>query len=120
MLLDLQNGTRPEWRTTHICKELAHFNIDVAALGETRMLDGGRIDKVGSGYSIWKGKLASECQIYRVGFAVRTSLVHAHNILPKVIDDHLMSLHMTLPHDNFMTIISVYAPTLDSVKDEFY
>lgn len=89
------------------------LHTNVVALSETRILNGGRIDKARSGYSIWKGKLAPESQIYRVGFVVRTSLVHAHNLLPKVINEHLMSLHIPLSHDNFMTIISVYAPTFD-------
>lgn len=121
MLLTHQDGERPERRTVLVCSVLAFFIIDVVALSETRILDEGRIDKVGSTYSIWKMK--PECQIHGVGFAIRTSLMQAHNLLPKAINKRLISLRIPLPHAIFLILISVYMPTLDSdehVKDKFY
>lgn len=53
----------------------------------------------------------------------RPSLVHSHNLFPKAINKRLISLRIHLPHDNLLTLISVYTSTLESdepVKDEFY
>lgn len=70
-----------------------------------------------------KGNLLKNTR-YMECFVIRTSLVHAHNLLPKAISKCLISsLLILLLHDNFLTLISLYIPTLDydeSVEDEFY
>ncbi|XP_076069222.1 uncharacterized protein LOC143041277 [Oratosquilla oratoria] len=67
---------RPERRTALVCKELARFNIDVAALSETRLPEEGNIREAGTGYTVfWKGKAPEEPRIHGVGFAIRSQLV---------------------------------------------
>nr|XP_027219088.1 craniofacial development protein 2-like [Penaeus vannamei] len=87
-LMDARDTDRPERRTALVSRELTRFNIDVAALSETKLLGEGQITEVGSVYTFfWKGKN------------------------PKT----------TAPR--FITLISVYAPTLDAedhVKGAFY
>lgn len=101
-LLDLQDGAMPKGRTTLVCKDLVRFNIDVAALSESRILDEGRIRIF---YLLEKGKLAPEHRIHGMGFVVRTPLVHTHNLLPKAINERLMTLLIPLHHDDFLTLI---------------
>jgi len=51
-LQDTSNSERLERRTALVCKELARFNIDVAALSETRQAEDGNIREVVSNYTI--------------------------------------------------------------------
>ena len=123
-LQDKSDVDRPERRTALICKELARFNIDVAALSETRLSGEGNIREAGSGYTIfWKGKDQDEPRIHGVGFAIRSQLVHQHNLVPTAISERVMSIRMPLTRNRSLTLISVYAPTLtseDEVKASFY
>ena len=49
---------RPGRRTALVSKELSRYNIDIAALSETRLADTGELEEVASGYTFyWKGKL---------------------------------------------------------------
>lgn len=122
-LIDRPSTTRPERRTALVGLELARFNIDVAALSETRLPDEGQRSEASSGYTFfWKGKPASERRIHGVGFAVKTSLVREHHLLPEHVNERISTLRMPLLH-GFVTIISVYAPTLtsdDDMKESFY
>lgn len=122
-LLDTQSSRRPERRTALVCSELARFKIDVAALSETRLSEEGQLIEHGADYTIfWKGKPASEPRTHGVGFAIKTSLVRAHNLQPLHINERLSSIRIPLRHGH-ITIISAYAPTLDSdsdVKESFY
>ena len=59
-LLDNTASDRPERRTAIIDRELASFDIDVAALSETRPSGEGQLRK-GGGYTFyWKGKAPGE------------------------------------------------------------
>ena len=94
-LQDVANSNRPERRTALVCKELAHFNIDVAALSETRLPGEGNIREEGTGYTIfWKGKASEEPRIHGVGFAIRSQLVKRHNLAPKAISERLMTVRI--------------------------
>ena len=123
-LQDKTDTNRPERRTALICKELARFNIDVAALSETRLADEGNIREAGSGYTIfWKGKATDEPRIHGVGFAIRTQLAQQHNLIPTAINERIMTVRIPLTRDRFLTLVSVYAPTLtsdDDAKASFY
>ncbi|VDM02483.1 unnamed protein product [Schistocephalus solidus] len=58
-----------------------------------------------------------------VAFAILNDIVGRLPGLPQVINDHLMSLRLTLWGDKFATIISAYAPPMtssDQAKDKFY
>ncbi|KAK3895118.1 hypothetical protein Pcinc_001133 [Petrolisthes cinctipes] len=91
-LQDVADINRPERRTALVCKELARFNIDVAALSETRLPEEGNIREAGTGYAIfWKGKAHEEPRIHGVGFAIRSQLVQQHNLAPTAINERLMT-----------------------------
>ena len=118
-LQDVANTNRPERRTALVCKELARFNIDVAALSETRLPGEGNIRETGTGYTIfWKGKASEEPRIHGVGFAIRSRLVQQHNIAPKAISERLMTVRIPITQNRYITLISVYAPTLTSPDDD--
>ena len=62
-------------RTALIACELARYNIDIAALSETRLTDEGSLVEMGTGYTcFWSGLPTVARRIHGVGFAVRTSL----------------------------------------------
>ncbi|XP_076059549.1 uncharacterized protein LOC143036186 [Oratosquilla oratoria] len=123
-LMDTRDTDRPERRTALVSRELARFNVDVAALSETRIPGEGQITEVGSGYTFfWKGKNPEDHHSQGIGFAVKTQLVKAHNLTPHAINERITSLRLPLPKKQFITLVSVYAPTLDAekhVKGSFY
>jgi exonuclease III len=77
-----------------------------------------------SGYTFFRsGEPEGERRGAGVGFAIRPSLVTHLSDLPNGISERLISLRVPLKHDLFMTLISVYASTLTSAKediDKFY
>uniref|UniRef100_UPI00398F0602 uncharacterized protein n=1 Tax=Pristiophorus japonicus TaxID=55135 RepID=UPI00398F0602 len=123
-LLDRADTTRPEKRTALIARELQRYNIDIAALSETRLTEEGCVSELGSGYTFyWKGKAENENRIYGIGIAVKTSLMQQFPNLPEGINERLMKLHFPLNAKCHITIISAYAPTLpspDEMKERFY
>ena len=63
-LMDTANSDRPERRSALVSRELARFNIDVAALSETRLADEGKIQETAAEYTIfWIGKTSEEPRI---------------------------------------------------------
>lgn len=122
--MDNKNSDRPERRTALIGKELQRYNVDIAAISETRLPDEGQRTELGSGYTFfWKGKPLEQRRLHGVGFAIKTKLVSQLNIHPTGISERIMSLRLPLEGRNFVTILSVYAPTLDSedeTKESFY
>lgn len=52
------------WQTAIISRELKRFQIDIAALSETRLDDEGQLREEKGGYTFyWKGKTADEQRI---------------------------------------------------------
>ena len=95
--MDRKDCARPARRTALIGLELQRYNIDIAALSETRLADTGSITEVGASYTFfWSGKAADERREAGVGFAIRTSLVGHLESLPKGINDRLMMLRLPL------------------------
>ena len=123
-LLDRAETNRPERRTALVAKELSRYNIDIAALSETRLADEGQLSEAGSGYTFfWVGKPADHPRMSGVGFAIRNSLLPKLESLPKGINDRLMSIRIKLRDNRYLTLVSVYAPTLtndDTTKELFY
>ena len=63
-------------RTALIAGELARYNIDIAALSETRLPDEGSLVEMWTGYTFYSSGLPSVARrIHGVGFAVRTALL---------------------------------------------
>ncbi|KAJ4926044.1 hypothetical protein JOQ06_008228 [Pogonophryne albipinna] len=123
-LTDNQASDRPERRTAIISRELGKFQIDIAALSETRLADEGQLKEEKGGYTFfWKGKPANEPRIHGVGFAIKNCLINHLHELPVGINERLMTIRLMLASSQMATVISAYAPTLDAqdeVKEAFY
>lgn len=124
-LLDSYGRTeRPHRRTALIAAELRRYNIDIAALCETRLLDEGSLIEEGSGYTFfWKGYPPGGQHLHGVGLAIKNTLLPRLTETPVGISERLMTLRIPLAKNRFATLLSVYAPTLPSdteVKDSFY
>ena len=73
--MDTRNDTRPQRRTALVASELGRYNVDIAALSETRLADEGSLTEIGEGYTFfWKGLPEVEHRIHGVGLVIRTSL----------------------------------------------
>ena len=107
-----------------VSRELARYNIDIAALSETRMLGENMFEEVGAGYTFFlKGNpLDGKCY-HGVGFAIRTELLFLlQGKYPTGINERLMKMSLSLD-DCTVSMISAYAPTLgqsDENKGCFY
>ena len=116
-LLDLDSSKHPERRTAIVAKELARYRIDIAALSETRLSEEDQLTESGAGYTFfWKGKPNGERRVGGVGFAIRSELTN-HLEQPHSFSERIMRLRVPLPSKRFVTILSVYAPTLDSSEE---
>ena len=107
-----------------VSRELARYNIDIAALSETRVLGDTVLTEAGGGYTFYlKGKDSGEKCHHGVGFAIRSKLVdHLQGSLPIGINERLMTMSLPL-EDTTLSLISAYAPTLassDESKETFY
>ena len=117
-LLDDKNNCRPERRTALVACELKRYNIDIAALAETHKEGDGQLEEVGGGYTFfWKGKPKEERREAGVGFAIRSNIVKKLKELPVPINERLMTLRLHLKGGRFATLISAYAPTLNSCEE---
>ncbi|XP_072106353.1 LOW QUALITY PROTEIN: uncharacterized protein [Mobula birostris] len=123
-LLDNPTANGPERRTVFVARALARYNIDIAALSETRLADEGQLTETGGGYTLfWSGRGSDERRDAGVGFAVRSHLVRKLASLPKGVNDRLTTLQLPLQNRSQTTLISTYAPTMtnpDVMKGRFY
>ena len=123
-MLDASNKDRPARRTALIAQELRRYNIDIAALPETRLPDDGSLTEAGGGYTFfWKGLPQTDRRIHGVGFAVRNSLCGVLKEYPTGISARLMKLRLPLASNRYSSIFSCYAPNLvgsEESKDMFY
>ena len=78
-VLTLQDtGLGARRRTALIACELAKYNIEVAALSETRLPDEGSLVEIGTGYTfLWSSLPTVARRIHGVGFVVRTALLQS-------------------------------------------
>ena len=97
--------------------ELAKYNIDLAALFETRFSESGCPNDLG--YSFFSsGKSVGERREAGVGFVIKKDIV-----AKLIVSDIIMTTRLPLSKDNLATIISVYAPTMtnpDENTETFY
>ena len=124
-LLDRDDVDRPQRKTALVGKELARYNIDIAALSETWLAGKGELYERGSGYTFfWSGRGSEERHEAGVGFAVKTALVGKLAGPPNGVNDRLMTMKLLLSFGRkHLTIISAYARTMtnsDEVKFKFY
>ena len=124
-LMDRDETNRPQRRTALVGHELSRYDVDIAALSETRLPGEGELSERGSGYTFfWSGRGSEERREAGVGFAMKTSLVCKLASPPKCINDRLMTMRLPLlAGKKYLNIISCYAPTMtnpDEVKSKFY
>ena len=121
---DSADNDRPQRRTALVSKELKRLDIDIAAVSEVRFAEQGSLTEQGAGYTLyWSGKSKDEHRLSGVGFMIKNTITGRLQNLPVGHSDRLMSLRLPLCEDKFLTIISVYAPTLQAdpaTKEGFY
>ena len=120
--IDREGANRPERRTALVAMELAKYNIDIAALCETRFSGSGSLDDLEYSF-FWSGKPEGERREAGVGFAIKKDIVTKLTEMPRPVSYRIMMMRLPLSKDNFATIISVYAPTMtdpDENKEAFY
>ncbi|VDL90798.1 unnamed protein product [Schistocephalus solidus] len=103
-LLDNPRSNRSERRMAPVARELVRYKVGIAALSETRFSERERRDA-------------------GVAFAIPNDNVGCLPCLSQGINDHLMSLRLSLQGYKFANIISAYAPPMtsyDAAKDKFY
>ena len=116
-LLYHSSSNRPERRTALVTKELQRLNNDIAALSETRLSDEDHFVDVGTGYTLfWVGNPKGMRRDGGVGFPIRTSLMDQIE-RPARINDHIMKVRIPLSCRRYLSIISVYVPTLQASED---
>ena len=102
--------------------ELAKYNIDIAALYETKFSESGSLNDLEYSF-FWCGKHEGERREAGVGFAIKKHIITKLTEMPRPVSDRIMKMRLPLSKDNFATIISVYAPTMtnpDENKEAFY
>lgn len=118
-LLDNDVNLCPERKTALIARELAKYNIDIAAISETHLSDSGELCEQLGGYTYyWSGKPITERAASGVGFAVKNQLAKTLKELPKGINDRIITLRLQLSSKKHLHLISIYAPTLPSPEED--
>ena len=117
-------SVHPPRRTALVASEIGRYDIDIAALSETRLPNEDSLTEVGGGYTFfWKGLPEESDRIHGVGFAIKATLLNSLPESPSGISERLMTLRIPLTQNRYATLISAYAPTLTSdenIKDAFY
>ena len=91
----------------------ARYNIDIAALSETRISSSTQFEEVSAGYIFFcQGQPAGDMRHEGVGFAIRTKLLRYVRESPCGISSRLMTLQINLEGGHIVTIFSCYASTL--------
>ena len=92
-------------RTTVIACELARYNIDIAALSETRLPDEGSLVEIGTGNTFFLIGLPTVARrIHCAGFVVRTAPLQSTQESPIVINERLMTLWLPLAKNRLAQI----------------
>ena len=118
--LDRDGADRPQRRTAQIGRELARYNIDIAALCETRLAGEGQLCEKGAGYTFfWSGRGSEDRRETGVSFAVKTALVGKLAGPPIGVNDRLMTMTLPLSYGRkHVTTVSAYGST--STRDSFH
>ena len=106
------NDKQLEQRTAIIGRELARYNIGIAALSETRLPNESQLEEKGAGYTFfWIGKPSNDHRQAGVGFSIRTSYLCHIDTPPKGISARLVTMRIRFSGKNYATIVSD-APTM--------
>ena len=121
-LLDRASSNRPEHQTALVAKELSRYNIDNAALCETRLANSDSTIDNGNKF-FWGGRPKTENRDSGVGFAIKNSIVPNLKQDLSPIIDRMMIMRLPFQDKGFVTIITIYAPTITNsgeAKERFY
>ena len=113
---DSDSTITPERATAIICKELEKAGIDICALSEVRRPRTGNV-KERSHTIFWSG---GEDRTTGVGFVISNKFGHLN---PVPVNEKIMTARVPLNNDVHLTLISVYAPTMQRSpveKESFY
>ena len=95
--LDRERADRPERRTALVAMKLAKYNIDIAALCETRFSESGSLNDLE--YSSFRsGKPEGE---RREAFAIKKDIVIKLPEMPLPVSDRIMTMRLPLSKNNF-------------------
>ena len=112
---------RPERRTALVAMALAKYNIDIAALCETRLSESGSFNELE--YSFFRsGKPEGERREAGVCIVIKKDIVTKLTEMPRLVSNIIMTMRLPLSKDNCATITSVYASTMtnpDENKEAF-
>ena len=93
-------------------------------LAKLGLAETGQLVERGAGYTFyWQGRAADEPRQSGVGFVIKNSIAATLPQLPKGISDRLIHIRISLASKRFLSIVSVYAPTMtneEDVKERFY
>ncbi|KAI0208445.1 hypothetical protein LSAT2_006872 [Lamellibrachia satsuma] len=107
-------------KTAIIDRELTRLDVSIAALQENRLASSGCLKEENFTF-FWKGKEPEVPRLYRVGFAVKNSLLDTVDP-PTGGNERILSIRLATAA-GFAHIFSIYAPTLgasEDIKDHFY
>lgn len=114
---------RPERHSALIVHELARLKVDIVALSEVCFPEEGSLIEHDAGYTLyWSGKPGTERRLSGVGLMVRSSIASKLEHLPTGHSGRIICIRLPL-YDKFLTLFSVYAPTLQAhpaEKGKFY
>ena len=95
-LLDRNEVQRMERRSAVVAKELEKIGVDVAALQETKWLEGSGMIKEKKFSIFWSGVETGERRQAGISLAVRNDVLKKMNTLPKAISDRIIVMRLPL------------------------
>ena len=114
----LDGYDRPKRRTAIVAQQLADYDIDIAALSETRLAGEGSLMEIGQSYTyFWRGVPEGQPRIHGVGLAIKNRIVSSLTELPVGHSERLTSVRVPLARSKYLTIICAYAPTLQAEEE---
>ena len=84
--------------------KLDKYNIDIAALCDTRFSESGSVDDLEYSF-FWSGKPEGERREVGVGFAIKKDIVNKLTERPRLESDIIMTMRLPLSKDKFGTIL---------------
>ena len=109
----MKDADRPQRQTALVARKLDRYNIDIAALQETRLEGQGSLQE--NNYTFfWIGKEPGIRREAGVGFAVANKLVKHLPMLPTGISERLITLRISIGKTRYATIILILGDYLQT------
>lgn len=111
-------------KTALITDALSKYNIDIAALIETRFAGTSQLEEVSAGYTFFLiGKSEEDSCLSGVGFVIELDIAKSLSSLLKGINDDITTLVLELNNNSSAPLVSCYTPTMNTPVleiDDFY